>query len=56
MVSNQVIKYDMDDIVFENRNKTYGAYFLRRLYDKNMNRAILIGSVLAIWLVSTPMN
>ncbi|MFZ1514333.1 MAG: energy transducer TonB [Saprospiraceae bacterium] len=55
MVSNQVIKYDMDDIVFENRNKTYGAYFLRRLYDKNMNRAILIGSVLAILLVSTPM-
>ncbi|MBK8644939.1 MAG: hypothetical protein IPN15_22820 [Saprospiraceae bacterium] len=55
MVSNQVIKYAMDDIVFENRNKTYGAYFLRRLYDKNMNRAILIGSVLAILLVSTPM-
>ena len=26
MADNQILKYAMDDIVFENRNKTYGAY------------------------------
>ena len=55
MADNQILKYAMDDIVFENRNKTYGAYFLRRLYDKNMTRAIIIGSILALLLISMPM-
>lgn len=26
----------LDDIVFENRNKSYGAFLLRKLYDKNV--------------------
>ncbi len=33
----------LDDIVFENRNKAYGAYELRTHYTKNINRALLIG-------------
>lgn len=30
----------MLDMIFENRNKEYGAYVLRQDYDKNMRRAM----------------
>lgn len=33
----------LNDIVFENRNKAYGAYELRTHYTTNINRALLIG-------------
>lgn len=33
----------LDDIVFENRNKAYGAYELRTKYSQNLNRALWIG-------------
>ena len=47
-------KNSMDDIVFEGRNKSYGAYLLRRLYDKNMSRAMLAGILFFLLGVSTP--
>jgi len=39
-----------DDIVFEHRNRSYGAYLIRRDYDKNVVKAFLItvGAVLLI--------
>lgn len=33
----------LDDIVFEHRNKAYGAYELRTGYTSNLNKAIFIG-------------
>ncbi|MGR3812273.1 energy transducer TonB [Jiulongibacter sp. NS-SX5] len=40
----------LDDIVFESRNKEYGAYFLRKNYSKYLTRAAVygIGSALLI--------
>lgn len=32
----------MDEIVFEKRNKMYGAYILRKMYNKQMNKALLL--------------
>jgi len=32
----------MNEIVFEDRNRTYGAFFLRKLYRKNMLKAMFI--------------
>jgi len=32
-----------DDIVFEDRNKEYGAYRLRKRYNRNVTIALLIG-------------
>jgi protein TonB len=37
-----------DDEVFENRNKAYGAYFLRRVYEHN----VLIGFLVAASIIS----
>lgn len=48
------LKRSMDDIVFEGRNKEYGAFQLRRLYDKHMTRAMIIGILLFILAVSSP--
>ena len=36
----------LDDIIFENRNKAYGAYDLRKSYSKFLTRALLIGGAI----------
>lgn len=47
---NQSIRFqDFDDLVFENRNKDYGAYQLRKRY----HRAIFTGLVIALFLAIT---
>jgi periplasmic protein TonB len=43
----------MDDLVFENRNHSYGAYFLRKKYDKHLSIALGLSlSAITIALVS----
>lgn len=41
MDAQQILTADLDDLVFEGRNKSYGAYFLRRNYKKNLTMALL---------------
>jgi protein TonB len=41
-MKNQETIAQMDEIVFEHRNKSYGAYFLRKMYNKQINRALLL--------------
>ncbi len=43
------------DIVFEGRNKEYGAYDLRKNNAKNTNKAVLIGGLLFISAFAAPM-
>ncbi|MDV6169151.1 energy transducer TonB [Flavobacterium sp. DG1-102-2] len=43
------------DLVFEGRNKQYGAYQLRTENPKTTVRALIIGALLFIFLVATPM-
>jgi protein TonB len=45
---------DFDEIVFENRNKDYGAYRLRKKYNRNVIIAIMIGISLMGIAVITP--
>lgn len=54
MENESLLKRSMDDIVFDGRNKAYGAFQLRRLYDKHMARAMITGMLLFILAVSTP--
>ena len=44
----------LDDIVFANRNKAYGAYSLRKEYPKTVTRALIIGAILFTVGVLTP--
>jgi protein TonB len=43
-----------DDIVFENRNKEYGAYSLRKKYNRNVTIALIIGILILGTAVITP--
>jgi protein TonB len=53
MTSNEILKADVLDILFENRNKSYGAYALRRQYDKRLMLAlgIAMSSILLLFLL-----
>ena len=44
----------LDEIVFENRNKAYGAYDLRTSYRSSLTKAFIIGTVLFCILAITP--
>jgi len=43
-----------DDIVFEERNKEYGAYKLRKRYNRNVSIALLIGIITLATAIITP--
>ena len=40
MKKELLLQTDILDIIFENRNKAYGAYNLRKYYDQRMNKAV----------------
>ncbi len=46
MNTNQILQSSMLDILFENRNKQYGAYILRKEYDKRLVKALAITTLL----------
>jgi protein TonB len=48
MLPDKIIQSDLLDILFENRNKTYGAYVLRRSYNKTMAYAIGLTCFIAL--------
>ena len=43
-----IMKSDVLDILFENRNKTYGAYILRKFYGDRLKKALGIIMTVAI--------
>lgn len=48
MVPDKILQSDLLDILFENKNKSYGAYFLRRHYPVNLIKAVFITVVLSV--------
>ncbi|MDQ3551319.1 MAG: energy transducer TonB [Bacteroidota bacterium] len=54
MEANKILQADVLDILFENRNKEYGAYELRRQYNKRMITALLatLAALILIFAVS----
>lgn len=51
MTSQQILQSDLLDILFEKRNKLYGAYLLRRNYPIELLKAIGITCALAVGLI-----
>lgn len=43
-----------DDIIFEGRNKAYGAYVLRRIYGRHVYTAVLLATALIALLIAFP--
>jgi periplasmic protein TonB len=45
----------LDEIVFENRNKSYGAYLLRMLYEKHLFTALAIAGAAFVIVLVVPL-
>ncbi|SIT97234.1 protein TonB [Epilithonimonas bovis DSM 19482] len=45
----------LDEIVFQNRNKEYGAYDLRTQYPKLLTRSFIIGTIFFLLLAASPL-
>ena len=58
MEPNKILQADFLDILFEGRNKEYGAYELRKTYNKRITRALLtmIGIFILFFLTSLLAN
>jgi protein TonB len=53
METNQILAADLLDLLFENRNKDYGAYELRKTYIKRITKALFItGAITSALFVS----
>lgn len=54
MDTNKILQADVLDIIFDNRNKAYGAYELRKNYHKRLKRSMMIAATLLLVTVSAP--
>lgn len=56
MTSNEILKADVLDIIFDNRNKQYGAYALRKGYNSRMTLALItsVSLFVLVFLVIQP--
>ncbi len=48
MEANKILSADVLDLVFEGRNKDYGAYDLRKTYNRRITRALIITASVAV--------
>ena len=55
MTNAQLATASLDDIVFDGRNRHYGAYELRALYQRHMSRALMIATAVCALLVAFPL-
>ncbi|MEO8768545.1 MAG: energy transducer TonB [Ferruginibacter sp.] len=54
MEANKILQADILDIIFEDRNKAYGAYELRKSYSQRLTKALIItGSILLLIFLGT---
>ena len=54
MEANKILGADVLDIIFDGKNKEYGAYQLRKAYKRRLTKALIItGSALLLILAGT---
>jgi periplasmic protein TonB len=51
MESNKILNADILDILFEGRNKEYGAYDLRKTYSKRLTTALIVMAAICLLLL-----
>ena len=55
MTNTQLATASLNDIVFDGRNRVYGAYELRALYQRHMSRALVIATAMCALLLAFPL-
>ena len=48
MKTNQILTADILDIIFDGKNKSYGAYDLRKTYNGRLTRAVIITVIMML--------
>ena len=51
MEANKILSADILDIIFEGKNKQYGAYQLRKSYKKTLTKALIITGVALLLII-----
>src|SRR5882762_6221553 len=54
MKAETTVPQGWEDIVFENRNKAYGAYFIRKIYSKNVVIASIASLLILAFVLAFP--
>ncbi|HEX8329166.1 MAG TPA: energy transducer TonB [Hymenobacter sp.] len=54
MTNSQLATASLNDIVFDGRNRHYGAYQLRALYQRHVTRALVIATAIFALLIASP--
>ncbi len=54
MKTSILLNREMNDIVFENRNKSYGAFALRQDYERTMTRAMISAFLFFLCCINSP--
>lgn len=54
MTNKVIFDISLDELVFEHRNKAYGAYMLRKNYDEHMMKAFLSACAFFVMIVCSP--
>lgn len=54
MKTSLLLNREMNDIVFENRNKSYGAFVLRQDYERTMSRAMIAAFLFFLCCINSP--
>ncbi|GAB2549514.1 energy transducer TonB [Rufibacter soli] len=54
METNTAIALSLEDMIFEGRNKAYGAYVLRKVYHQHLSQALLYAVGFFVLLFSAP--
>lgn len=55
MEPNRIATASIEDIIFEHRNKKYGAYDLRKTYEKRIRNAMIAALIIFVLGISMPM-
>ncbi len=55
MESNKILQSDVLDIIFEQKNKQYGAYELRKNYHRRARKSVMIVAIIAFVISSVPL-
>lgn len=48
MEANKILQSDILDIIFDGKNKTYGAYDLRKTYNKTLTKALIFTAIVIL--------
>jgi periplasmic protein TonB len=54
LTPEEILPKDMDDLVFEDRNKAYGAYFLRRIYSRHLLKGFVLSVFITLFICFIP--